>query len=229
MISLDIRKRIYSSEQLALDLQISLTLEQGITILVGPSGAGKTTVLRAVAGIVTPDEGKIVVGDRTYFNSVTKENLSVQERHVGYLFQEYALFPHMTAEENVTYAIKGKGRRERREKSIELLASLGIEYAANRYPYQLSGGEKQRVAFARALATDPAILLLDEPLSAIDIETRGQMLGQIETLHEQTKIPFLYVTHNHAEAKRLGTHVVLLNEGKVIEQGRPEDILCQRI
>ncbi|MCI0389572.1 MAG: ABC transporter ATP-binding protein [Acidobacteria bacterium] len=212
-------------------LDVEFTAASGVTILFGHSGSGKTTCLRAVAGIVTPDEGRISLDGRLYFDSVSGINLPIQQRRVGFVFQDYVLFPHLTAEQNVAYGVRTGGTADsqnktaKRERARELLALLGIEYVARQYPRELSGGEGQRVALARAMASDPAIVLLDEPLSAIDAKTRARLLTEIKSAQQRTGIPFLYVTHNVTEAVEIGDHVIVLNEGQVIEQGSPEEVM----
>jgi molybdate transport system ATP-binding protein len=210
-------------------LDIEFTAPGGVTILFGPSGSGKTTCLRAVAGIVRPDEGRISLGERVYFDSTSGTDLPIQQRCVGFVFQDYLLFPHLTAEQNVAYGVRSEGRKSSKIEKIgrarELLALLGIEYVARQYPRELSGGESQRVALARALATDPAIVLLDEPLSAVDAKARGRLLTEIDAIQQRTGIPFLYVTHNVTEAIEIGDHAVVLSEGRVAQQGSPRDMM----
>jgi len=214
----------------AFRLDVEFTAPSGVTILFGPSGSGKTTCLRAVAGIVTPDEGRISLDERLYFDSASGVNLPIQQRRVGFVFQDYVLFPHLTAEQNVAYGIRagensgGISKAAKRERARELLALLGIEYAALQYPRELSGGESQRVALARALASDPAIVLLDEPLSAVDAKTRARLLVEIKAMQQRTGIPFLYVTHNVAEVVEIGDQVIVLNEGRVVQQGSPREV-----
>src|SRR4030095_9246835 len=141
----------------------------------------------------------------------TGANLSIQKRRVGYVFQDYALFPHMTAEQNVAYGIKNNGEGEsRQDRARAMLAVFKIEHVGQRFPQNMSGGEQQRTALARALASDPAVVLLDEPLSAVDLDTRSRLLDEVQLAQSQVAIPFIYVTHNVAEAVRLGTHVVVL-------------------
>jgi molybdate transport system ATP-binding protein len=202
--------------------------EEGITILFGPSGSGKTTTLRAIAGIITPDQGKIEVGERTYFDSDAGVNISIQERRVGYVFQDYALFPHLTAEQNVSYGIRNQTEKDRREKTRSMLDLFKADHVRHRYPQNMSGGEQQRVALARALASDPLVVLLDEPLSAVDVETRSGLLDEIAAAVERVPIPFIYVTHNVTEAVRLGAKVVLLEHGAVKAAGKPAAIFNQR-
>jgi molybdate transport system ATP-binding protein len=212
-------------------LDLEFTAPDGVTILFGPSGSGKTTCLRAVAGIVRPDEGRISVDQRVYFDSASGADLTIQQRRVGFVFQDYLLFPHLTAEQNVAYGIRSGGternlsKDEKHRRACELLALLGIEYAAGQHPRELSGGESQRVALARALASDPEMVLLDEPLSAVDGLTRTRLLAEIGATQRRTGIPFLYVTHNVAEAIEIGDYVVVLNEGRVVQEGRPREVM----
>jgi molybdate transport system ATP-binding protein len=221
-----INKRLESDKSGSFTLDVAFRAEQGITILFGQSGSGKTTTLRAIAGIITPDTGRISVGEEVYFDSATGKNLSIQKRRVGFVFQDYALFPHMTAEQNIAYGIKenGSGGVSRQERARAMLALFKIEHIGRRYPENMSGGEQQRTALARALASDPAVVLLDEPLSAVDAETRSRLLDEVVLAQERVGIPFLYVTHNTAEAIRLGTRVVVLNEGRVRQISRPSEI-----
>ena len=198
-VQVDVKKRL--SDDFA--LEISFSTSSGITVLEGRSGAGKTTTLRLIAGILTPDEGSIEIGSKTYFDSNRNIDLSIQERRIGFVFQDYALFPHFNAEQNVAYGLKAANKKTRSGKAVELLSLFRIEHIRYRLPREMSGGEQQRVALARALASDPAIVLLDEPLSAVDVETRSKLLDEIDSVQRQTRIPFIYVTHNQSEAERL--------------------------
>lgn len=210
---------------------MAFTADAGITILFGQSGSGKTTTLRAIAGIVTPDKGSIRVGDEIYFDSTTGRNLSIQKRRVGFVFQDYALFPHLTAAQNISYGIKdnGEGGTSKLDRAKEMLSLFQIEHVGHRYPQNMSGGEQQRTALARALASDPAIVLLDEPLSAVDAETRSLLLDEVASAQERFSIPFVYVTHNTAEAIRLGSHVVVLHKGMVKQTGFPSEVFATNV
>lgn len=225
-LQVEIKKRLESDKSGSFTLDVAFTAGDGITILFGQSGAGKTTTLRAIAGIVTPDSGRIRVGEQILFDSETAMNLSIQKRRVGYVFQDYALFPHMTAEQNVAYGIKEDGARDisRLERAREMLALFRLEHVRQRYPQNMSGGEQQRTALARALSSDPALVLLDEPLSAVDAETRAMLIDEVVMAQERVRIPFIYVTHNTAEAIRLGTQVVVLQEGSVKQIGQPTEV-----
>ncbi len=234
MLEVSIKKRLGAGSNAeagrAFMLDVEFSAPSGVTILFGPSGSGKTTCLRAVAGIVTPDEGRISLGERLYFDSASGVNLPIQQRRVGFVFQDYLLFPHLTAEQNVAYGVRAvraggsRSKTSKREYARELLSLLGIEYAARQYPRELSGGESQRVALARALASDPAMVLLDEPLSAVDARTRARLLVEISAMQQRTGIPFLYVTHNVTEAIEIGGRVVVLDEGRVARQGSPQEV-----
>lgn len=220
-----IKKRLESDKSGSFTLDVTFDAVEGITILFGQSGSGKTTTLRAITGIVTPDTGTISIGDEIYFDSATGANLSIQKRRVGYVFQDYALFPHMTAEQNVAYGIKDNGESESRlDRARAMLAVFKIEHVGQRFPQNMSGGEQQRTALARALASDPAVVLLDEPLSAVDAETRARLLDEVVMAQQRVRIPFIYVTHNTSEAIRLGTQVIVLREGSVKRIGRPSEV-----
>ena len=214
MLSVNIKKNFIKKGAKEFSLDANFSVAHGITVLAGASGAGKTTTLRLIAGILTPDEGLIKLDSEVFFDSANKINLSIQRRRVGFVFQDYALFPHLTAEQNVAFGIKNKSSK--REKARDLLSLFHIEHLKNRIPSEMSGGEQQRTALARALASEPRIVLLDEPLSAVDVETRTKLLDEIEIAQSKTKIPFIYVTHNEAEAARLGTQRITLHNGKII-------------
>lgn len=226
MLDVCVAKTFAQSRERAFRLEAAFEAGDGITVLFGPSGAGKTTVLRAVAGIVTPDSGRIAAGSKIFFDSEAGINLPIQRRRVGYVFQDYLLFPHLTAEENVIYALRnGRAKRsERRERARAILAQFGIADLHDRYPQSLSGGEQQRTALARALASGPEVVVLDEPLSAVDVETRSRLLDEIQAAQSMARVPFIYVTHNREEAVRLGTHAVVLDRGRVTRTGSPLEV-----
>jgi molybdate transport system ATP-binding protein len=224
MLNAKIKKEFRTNGRVTFALDASFVVRQGITVLFGPSGSGKTTILRSIAGIVVPDEGRIELGERVYFDSGTGTNVPIQRRRIGFVFQDYLLFPHLTAVQNVAYAIRSATPKGRRDRAIELLDLLGIAYASDRRPHQLSGGEQQRVALARALGSDPAILLLDEPLSALDAATRRRLLGETVDLQRKSRIPFLYVTHSPADAVRLGDFALILNAGRIVQEGKPAEV-----
>ncbi|WP_153732480.1 ATP-binding cassette domain-containing protein [Sporosarcina obsidiansis] len=201
------------------EMDIQFEMKAEILVLVGPSGSGKTTILNTVAGLVHPDSGTIVSKDRVFFQSDEKP-LPARDRQIGYLFQDYALFPHMTVEKNIWYGVKKKQQKESVATIQQLLHVLGIEHLLQKFPHQISGGEKQRVGLARALAAQPSVLLLDEPLSALDKETRQQCQDELLRLHEIWQIPFIIVTHDLDEAERLGDRIIYLDKGHIVREER---------
>jgi molybdate transport system ATP-binding protein len=224
MLTVDIKRGFRNNGRLTFLLDVAFTARQGVTVLFGPSGSGKTTVLRCLAGMMVPDEGKIVLGERAYFDSSAQLNMPIHERRVGFVFQDYLLFPHLTAEGNVLYGMRVGKDPGKRNRARDLLGLMGIESARDRYPRELSGGEQQRVALARAMASEPAIMLLDEPLSAIDLSTRSRLLQEIIDLQKRSGIPFIYVTHSPADAVRAGDWALFLDQGRVLQEGRPSEV-----
>lgn len=200
-------------------LDVQLKADNQILILLGPSGSGKTTILHLLAGLFKPDEGFIKINDRILYSSGEKINNPPQSRNVGYLFQNYALFPHMTVRQNVIYGLKSKGCRQDGSAldPLELLDSFGVGHLIDRYPSQLSGGEKQRVALARALVVQPNLLLLDEPFSALDRNTRISLRQELKKLQQQWQIPFVLVTHDEEDAHFMGDVIVTLENGQARE------------
>jgi molybdate transport system ATP-binding protein len=187
----------------------------GVTVLFGPSGAGKTTVLRLLAGLDRPDAGTIRHGDAVWADAARGTFVPPQRRRVGYLFQEYALFPHLSVAGNVGYGLAGLGRAEREERVRALAARLRVDDLLSRRPAELSGGQRQRVALARALAPAPELLLLDEPLSALDAPTRDVLRGELRALLEASGVPAVVVTHDRVEALALGDRMIVLVDGGV--------------
>ena len=205
-------------------LDVGFTLARGITIIFGPSGAGKTTLLDSIAGLTTPDSGKIVVGECVFFDRET--NLAVQTRRIGYVFQDLALFPHLTVQKNVEYGLAGVRKSERRKKSDAILESFRIADLRERKPGEISGGERQRVALARALVTDPCVLLLDEPMAALDAATKSKIIDDLRAWNKTHGIPILYVTHNREEVFALGDRVLVLENGRIIADGTPHGVMA---
>ncbi len=201
---------------------------RALTVLFGPSGSGKTTVLRCLAGLERPQSGFIHFGEEIWFDAGRGIFLPPQRRGAGYLFQDYALFPHLTAAGNIAYGLKGLvGRGEQRRRVGELLSLLGLAGLQERYPRQLSGGQQQRVALARALAPRPRLLLLDEPLSALDVPTREQLRRDLRRLLSTLDIPTLLVTHDRTEALALGDHLLVFDRGRVCQSGTVQEVFSR--
>jgi molybdate transport system ATP-binding protein len=195
--------------------------------LVGPSGAGKTTVLRAIAGLYRPRAGQISVGDHIWFEGGSRRFVLPHRRRVGLVFQEHALFPHLSALENVATALIDHPRAERRDRATALLSRVHLEGLEARKPAELAGGQRQRVAIARALARDPHVLLLDEPFSAVDRRTRVHLYQEIVALRAGLSIPMLLVTHDVDEVSRLADRLCVLDQGAVCTTGTPQEVLAQ--
>ncbi|GAC1701564.1 MAG: molybdenum ABC transporter ATP-binding protein [Candidatus Acidiferrum sp.] len=206
-------------------LDVSFQISSGITILFGPSGAGKSTLLDCLAGLLRPDAGRISLGDQVLFDLESDVNVPPQERRIAYVFQSLALFPHMTAKENVTYGLASLPREERGIRADAILRAFRVERLGRRKPDELSGGEKQRVALARSLVTLPRLLLLDEPLTGLDMELKTAMMDDLRAWNEQQKIPILYVTHSREEVDALGERVIAMDEGRVMSEGTPREVL----
>jgi molybdate transport system ATP-binding protein len=207
-------------------LDATLDLPPGITCVLGQSGAGKSTLLGAIAGLVRPASGRIALGDTVWFDADTRIDVPARERHVAYVFQGLALFPHMDAVHNVIYGMtRALSRPERIAKARALLARLKVEHLATRKPRTFSGGEAQRVALARALAMQPKTILLDEPFSALDRDLRVQLARLVRELVDELAVPLVFVTHNVGEARALGDWVVRLEAGRIVERGTPAEVL----
>ena len=206
-------------------LDANLSLPPGITILFGPSGSGKTTLLECVAGLLLPDAGRVAAGDCLFFDSDQGVDLAVARRSIGYVFQDLALFPHLTVEKNIQYGLSRLPRRDRQARSRTVAESFRIAHLLARYPHQISGGERQRVALARALVIEPRVLLLDEPLSGLDAPTKSKIIEDLRAWNAAQRIPIVYVTHGRDEVFALGERVVVLEGGKVLAQGTPQEVL----
>ena len=197
--------------------------------LLGPSGCGKTTTLRMIAGLETPTEGKISIGGRVVFDSECGINITPDKRDIGFLFQNYALWPHMTVYQNIAFGLENmKWKKDDIRKRVdEMLKLLKIEEFEHRYPAELSGGQQQRVAIARTLAPAPKVLFMDEPLSNLDAKLRGEMRTELKRLHADTDATFIYVTHDQLEAMTLATKICLMNNGHLQQYEPPLTVYCK--
>jgi molybdate transport system ATP-binding protein len=204
---------------------VALEAPPGITILFGASGAGKSTLLDCIAGLAQPDSGNIAVGGDVVFDSDGKLNVPPQRRHIAYVFQHLALFPHITVERNVAYGLPASAERTKTERVAEILQMFHVEPLRERMPRDISGGERQRVALARSLVTQPRVLLLDEPLSGLDAELKGSIIDDLRTWNAAHRIPILYVTHSREEVDALGERMIALEHGKIVSEGTPREVL----
>jgi molybdate transport system ATP-binding protein len=219
-----IRKR-FSNPEGSFILNVHFRALAGFTILFGASGAGKTTLLDCIAGLADPDDGCIAVGGEDLYNSEKKRNVAAWKRRIGYVQQDLALFPHLTAGENVAYGLRTLSAAERQARSREILEAFRIDGLRDRRPAQISGGERQRVALARALVTEPRALLLDEPLAALDRPTKSSLVGDLRRWNQHHRVPILFVTHNGEEVFALGDEVIVLDAGRIVAQGRPHEVM----
>jgi molybdate transport system ATP-binding protein len=209
------------------ELDVAFTAPPGITILFGASGSGKSTVLRAVAGLLRPDRGRIATGNRVLFDTTAAIDMPARHRRIGYVFQQLALFPHMSIADNIAYGLPEMPASERRQRVAAIAGSFRISGTLGRRPAQASGGERQRAALARALVTEPAVLLLDEPLSGLDQPMQSLIIEDLRRWNDAHGIPVLYVTHAHREVFALGERVVVLQDGHVLASGSPQQVLRQ--
>lgn len=208
----------------ALDVRFAIR-RPGVTALFGPSGAGKTSIINAIAGTFRPHKGKIVIDGRTVFDSAAGLSLSPRDRRTGYVFQDARLFPHMSVQDNLLFGWRRADKKASRGEIAAIIALLGLENLQQRKPHALSGGEKSRVALGRALLSSPDILLLDEPLAALDQARRAEILPYLERLRDEARLPMLYVSHALDEVARLAHEIVVLQGGRVSRQGTVFDVL----
>ena len=218
-------RKSYAAQGREFALDVDLRVAPGFTILFGASGAGKTTLLDCVAGLAKPDAGRIAAGERVWFDADRRVDLSPAKRRAGYVFQDLALFPHLTVAQNVEYGLAQLPQTARRAKADEILRAFRISHLAKRYPRETSGGENQRTALARTLVTDPAVLLLDEPLAALDAATKAQIIDDLRAWNRAHRIPILYVTHSREEVFALGERVIVLDAGRVVAEGTPHEVM----
>ena len=221
MIRISIRKKLHlagGNGELSIDTELA---NQSFTALYGPSGAGKTTLLRILAGLLQPEEGIIEVNGETWLNTYKRINLPAQKRNIGFVFQDYALFPNMTVLENLLFALPSKVNKH---KADELITMMDLQNLAHQKPEMLSGGQKQRVALARALVREPEILLLDEPLSALDDATRHNLQAELQKVHQQYHLTTLLVSHHVPEIYKLAQSVIRIEAGQIRQTGSPAKV-----
>ncbi len=224
IIKIDIYKKFPASE---ISIRTELPIDNQWTVLFGPSGAGKTTLLRCLAGLEKPDHGKIVFGDETWFDSDQKQFTPPQDRPVGYFFQDYALFPHLSVAGNIGYNLTGLNREEKENRITEMLELFDLKSMEDRNITTLSGGEKQRVALARTLSRRPRLLLLDEPLSALDGPTRRRLRKEMRSLLPKFNLPIILVTHDRTEALSMGDRLIVLDQGQALQEGSLADVFSR--
>lgn len=205
------------------DLDVEFSIENELLVIEGSSGAGKTTILNCLAGIVTADEGKITIDEKVLFSHTDKVNIPAEKRNIGYLFQNYALFPNMTVKQNILYGLKNKREYKKKATRKELLEyagymmeTLGLSHLADKNSNAISGGENQRVALARAMVTRPSLLLLDEPFSALDENTKSKIYDEFRDFKESLNIPTILITHNHRETQLFADKNITLKEGRIL-------------
>jgi molybdate transport system ATP-binding protein len=219
VIDLSVRKNLGD-----FSLNLSLTLDKGMTVLFGPSGSGKSLTLQTIAGWVVPEEGFVQVNGSTYFDKKKKINVPIHERRIGYVFQEPSLFPHMTVWENIAFGISRLSSREKENKVRPMMERMRLEGLEKHYPHQLSGGQKQRVAVARSLVTSPLVLLLDEPFASLDQPVRTKIRLDLIRIQKEDKVPILFVTHDVEEAFILADEIVVINDGRAEQVGSKEEV-----
>lgn len=217
-LDIDIRKTLRSGQH-AFNLAVRLQCSHQRTVILGPSGAGKTLTLKAIAGLLRPDAGHIHLDGRVLFDAAAGVNLSAQSREVAYVFQDYALFPHLTVRQNIGFAL-GRGwlnprPHQQHESVAHWLAAFQLERVADHFPGELSGGQQQRTALARALVAQPRALLLDEPFAALDPTLRSAMREELRTLQQQLQVPMVLITHDPEDAAVFGDHVFLMQQGRL--------------
>jgi len=225
VIHIDVTKRLHSAAgEMTLAVNTTLRLGECIT-LYGPSGAGKTTLLRLLSGLTAPDAGTIRFGNSIWFDKTTNINLTAQQRSIGFMFQDYALFPNMTVRKNLEYALQ---KHESHSIIDELITVMEIELLQDKKPQTLSGGQQQRVALARALVRKPKLLLLDEPLSALDKEMRHKLQEYIARVHKQYQLTTILVSHDLPEIYKLSNTVLMLESGNIIKQGTVSELFLKK-
>jgi sulfate transport system ATP-binding protein len=224
-MSIEIRQLVKRYGALAVCDNLSLDIPSGeLVALLGPSGSGKTTLLRMIAGLEKPDSGSV------YFSGQDSTSTDVRDRNVGFVFQHYALFPQMSIFENVAFGLRVRPRATRpsnaqiQKKVMDLLKLVQLDWVADRFPHQLSGGQRQRIALARALAVEPQVLLLDEPFGALDAKVRKELRRWLRRLHDEMHVTSVFVTHDQEEAMEVADRIVVMNNGRIEQDGAPADV-----
>ena len=223
-LKVQIRQTFSANRHQRFSLDVQFSSPCGVTVIFGPSGSGKTTILQCIAGLITPDSGQISISGEDVYDSSRTLDIPTQLRRVGYVFQHLALFPHMTAAQNIGFGIRVNGT-EKQRLVRDALEKFRIAGVANHRPDEISGGERQRVALARALVTQPRLLLLDEPFSALDDELKEGIIRDLKRWLTENAIPALFVTHDREEARALGDRVLLLKDGKIAGEGDVQEAI----
>ena len=218
-LSLELHKKVDG-----FTLEVAWAIQEELVVLFGYSGAGKTMTLQMIAGLMKPDLGFIRLNEQILFDSRTGIDVPPQDRSIGYVFQDLALFPHMTVRGNILYGAKGLGKKEQQEKAEEMIESFHLEGLGDKKPSEISGGQRQRVALARAIIRRPKMLLLDEPFSALDHPLRLEMHQYLTGAARKYKIPVIMVTHDLIEASKLGDKIIIYSGGRVTQAGTPAEV-----
>jgi len=223
LMTLAARLRTHRNDGFALD--VDFRVDAGVTIVFGASGSGKTTLLRSIAGLIHLDSGTVSIGNDIVFDDRTNVDVPPSRRRIGFVFQELALFPHLTAGENIAYGLSSLARNARRDAIHTIATSFRIEHLLERRPPEISGGERQRVGLARTLVTNPRALLLDEPLTGLDRPSQSRILDDLRVWNDGQRIPIVYVTHSQREVFAIGERVLVLERGRIVADGSPELVM----
>lgn len=223
-VLVDIIKKFNNKDKSKFTLDVSFEIDRELTVLFGHSGSGKSLTLQCIAGLIKPDSGKVIAGEKVFFDSLKKINLSPQARKLGYVFQEYTLFPHLTVAENIAFGLNGLSKEGKNNKVNEMIELMRLDGLGDNYPHQISGGQQQRTAFARALITNPEILLLDEPFSALDVPVREKLRMDLLKIKDKFMLPIILVTHDSEETYQLADKVAVYDNGKILQIGTKDEV-----